>query len=168
MTTEKQKEEEKSYLELLLKAIDIKPDSVEFGEEPPDLYFCHSSNKIAVEVTDFYILEKGPEGHPRQQVEKEWGKIQRKIYIKKEEYKKLDHVYGRLCFKELNVPPGKDQDKFVRELIAFALEKEKAGQVRNESKDYRDFSNYHLLKTYLKKDFTREVRLFWDILGLEL
>ena len=165
MTRKKQKENEKRYLELLLKAIDIKPDSVECGEEPPDLYFYHSNNKIAVEVTDFYTLEKGPEGHLRQEVEAEWDKIQKKIDRKKKKYKKLNHVYGKLCFKGLNVPPGKKQDKFVQELIVFAFGKEKTGQIRNESKDYRDFSNYPLLNIYLEK--ISLIRLdcygiFWD------
>ena len=72
---QEQENRERFYLDKLLTALRMKPDSVERGANPPDFLLTLDGSRIAVEVTEFHsATDVG--GHPRRAVEEEWQKIQ--------------------------------------------------------------------------------------------
>ena len=115
--TKKQETDELSYLKKFLQRMEITPEHIERGEDPPDFYIVHKSNRIAIELTDYHSARKSPSGHPWRAVEEEWLKISDFLVKEKEQYPKLNDVYGHLDFGESEMPPTKKHGAFVTELL---------------------------------------------------
>ncbi|MCK4829223.1 hypothetical protein KA005_76575 [bacterium] len=160
---QKQKDEELLYLEQFFKTMKIKPEHIKRGEDPPDFYMVYQSNKIAIEVTEYHSMRKGPGDHAWRAVEEEWQRI-RELFIKeRKRYPKLDDVHGFLSFRELKMPPANKHGQFVTELLEFGISQYKT--LTEEISSFDSFpSNYPLLNKYLKKIHLQNVNCYmtWD------
>ena len=163
---QKQKDEELFYLKRFLKSMKIETGHIEYGEDPPDFYMVHRSNKIAIEVTEYHSMRKGPGGHAWRAVEEEWWKIRDLFTKEREQYPKLDDVHGFLFLRELEMPPATKHGQFVTELLEFGI-----SQYRNLTEEGTSFgsfepfpSNYPLLKKYLEEIRLKKVNCYmtWD------
>jgi len=155
----KQEKDELFYLKRFLWRMEIEPESVQRGEDPPDFYVMYASKRIAIEVTEYHSMRKGSGGHAWRAVEEEWQRI-RDLFIKeRERYPELDDVYGFLFFKELKMPPAKKHGQFVEELLEFGI-----SHCRNLTEERMSFyffpSSYTLLNKYLKEIQLQKVNCY--------
>ena len=160
---EKQEEGELFYLKPFLKRIDIKPERIERGENPPDFYIICQSNKIAIEVTEYHSQCKGAGGQDWRAVEQEWQNIRSLFVEERKQYPILDNVHGFLFFRELEMPTTAKQKQFVTELLKFGVSQYKS--LKEEESRFDSFpSNYPLLKKYLKELYLEKVHcwIIWD------
>jgi len=135
--------------------MEIKPEHNP-GQDPPDFYIVHKSNKIAVEVTEYHSMRKGPKGNPWRAVEEEWRKISDLLIKEKEQYPKLNDVYGHLDFRESEMPSTKKHGAFVTELLEFGISQ--CETLTEERSVFDSFpSNYPLLNKYLTEIMLQEV-----------
>lgn len=160
---QKQEEDERFYLEHFLHRMEIEPEQIERGEDPPDFYMLYQSNKIAIEVTEYHSMRKGSGGYAWRAVEEEWQRI-RELFIKeRKRYPKLDNVHGVLFFRELEMPPANKHSQFVTELLEFGISQYKT--LTEEISSFDSFpSNYLLLNKYLEKIRLKNVNCYmtWD------
>ena len=113
----KKKDEELFYLKRFLQTMKIEIEHIERGEDPPDLHVVCQSKRIAIEVTEYHSLRKGPSGHSWRAVEEEWRSIRDLFNKERERYHELDDVHGFLLFRELEMPPANKYRRFVTELL---------------------------------------------------
>lgn len=147
---QKQKDEELFDLKEFLLTMKIEPERIERGEDPPDFYMVYGPNKIAIEVTEYHSMRKGPGDHAWRAVEEEWRRIRDLFTKERERYPKLDDVYGFLCFRELEMPPANKHSQFVTELLKFGISQYRT--LTEEGISFGSFpSNYPLLNKYLEK-----------------
>jgi len=160
---QKQKEDELFYLKKFLERMKIEPKHIEPGEEPPDFYMAYQSNKIAIEVTEYHSMRKGPGGHAWRAVGEEWRKIRDLFTKERERYPKLNDVHGFLYFRELEMPPATKHGQFVTELLEFGISQYET--LTKERSSFNRFpSTYPLLKKYLKEIHLKKVNcdMTWD------
>lgn len=145
---------ERFYLDKFLTALQMKPNSVERGANPPDFLLTLEGSRIAVEVTEFHsATDVG--GHPRRVVEEEWQKIQRLFEQERKQYPDLDNISGRLFFKQLEVPPSGKHKQFVKELLDFG--RSVLGCLTKKGVDFSSFTpHFPLLNRYLKRLHLRD------------
>jgi len=158
-----QEKEELFYLERFLRRMEIEPESVKRGEDPPDFYVVQASNRIAIEVTEYHSMRKGLSGHDWRAVEEEWRCI-RDLFIKeRERYPELNDIHGFLFFKGLEMPPAKKHGQFVTELLEFGISQHRT--LTEERSWFHSFpSKFPLLSKYLKKIYLHKVNCYmtWD------
>jgi len=162
-TETKQEKEELFYLESFLRRMEIKPESVVRGEDPPDFYVVNDSNRIAIEVTEYHSMRKGLSGRAWRSVEEEWKRIRDLFIIERERYPELNNVHGFLFFRELEMPPYKKHGQFVTELLEFGISQHKT--LTEERSWFHSFpSKFPLLSKYLKKIYLHKVNCYmtWD------
>jgi hypothetical protein len=58
-------------LDRFLQVVEMYPNSITRGMNPPDFVLTQNKKQIAVEVTAFHSDDSGPEGHPRRLIEEE-------------------------------------------------------------------------------------------------
>ena len=161
---EKQEERELFYLEPFLKRMEIKPEHIERGENPPDFYIVYQSNKIAIEVTEYHSQCKGAGGQDWRAVEQEWQNIRSLFVEERKKYPILDNVHGFLFFRELEMPTTAKQKQFVTELLRFGASQYQFLKEIGESRFDLFPPDYPLLKKYLKELYLEKVHcwIIWD------
>lgn len=158
-----QKDEELFYLNKFLQRMEIEQEHIERGEDPPDFYMVYGSKRIAIEVTEYHSMRKGPGGHAWRAVEEAWRSIRDLFTKERERYPKLDDVHGLLSFRELKMPPANKYGQFVTELLKFGISR--YNTLTEERSMFDSFpSNYPLLNKYLKKIKLQKVNCYmtWD------
>lgn len=160
---EKQKERELFYLEPFLERMEIKPEQIECGEDPPDFYIMYRSDKIAIEITEYHSQRKGASGQAWRAVEQEWQNIRSLFIEERKHYPILDNVHGHLFFKELEMPSAAKHRQFVTELLMFGVSQ--CETLKEEESRFDSFPlDYPLLNKYLKKMYLKKVNCWitWD------
>jgi hypothetical protein len=160
---EKQTELELFYLKPFLQRMEVEPENIERGEDPPDFYITYRSNRIAIELTEYHSQRKGTSGRAWRAVEQEWHRIRSLFIEERKQYPTLDDVHGFLFFRELEMPPAAKRAQFVTELLNFGISQYKT--LKEEESWFDSFpSDYPLLNKYLKKMNLKKVHCYitWD------
>jgi hypothetical protein len=115
MTSTDQFELEKAHVENLLKHPGISYESLEKGEDPPDIIAVTKEYSIAVEVTEYHQTQN------MRNRESAWEDIGRRIALKrKSSYVDLDKMHLYFGFKEGPLPSKGKRDIFVEAVLAQA------------------------------------------------
>lgn len=145
-----QEKRERFYLDKFLVVLQMAPESIERGANPPDFILTQGKKRMAVEVTEFHSDATGPARHPRRLIEQEWAKLQQLIERERKRYPDLNNISGLLFFNKLAVPSRVECPQFVRELLDFSRNCLKS--LTEKGGDFSSFgTNFPLLRKYLKR-----------------
>lgn len=154
LSQQRQENEERIYLEHFLKLLGVPYVNIQRGSDPPDfLLTLEDQTVIAIEVTEFHSSALGARNMPRRVIEEEWKILQGAITRQREKHPNLNSVSCLLNFRKLLVPPRREHELFVNELITF-IESRVPKLSNNKLTSYDLPSDeYFLLQRYLKKIF---------------
>lgn len=140
---------ERFYLDHFLDTMELKPDSIERGADPPDFIVEIDGDLYFVEMTEFHSNAKDALGRPRRAVEEDWANIQSMISDELPKRAGMNEVSARVCFNQVLVPPKTKHKQFVHELVDFV--EAKVPVLTQEDKEFDDFPTGSLLEECLEK-----------------
>jgi len=141
----KKEKVERCYLEAFLRLLGKVPDDVPRGEHC-DLVAVFPQQKIGVEVTEFHGDFKGKKGSQWRAVMENWRYLQRMIMEKVRQYDELKETSGLLFSERRELPPRKQYQGFVDELVQLSRER-----INSDCQERTLGSDYPLLHKHLKK-----------------
>ena len=116
MSSTRQKDEERFYLDRFLILMNWIPESVQSSERP-DFVVTLEGNRIGIEVSMYHSRAKDARGRPRRAMEEHWNCLQEELMKQVLGHKELSGACGFLQFKEQRLPTRRERSEFVREVI---------------------------------------------------
>lgn len=143
---EKQKKEEKAFLESFLKRAKYDAEEIcMLPNDPPDARIILDGKQIGIEITEFHVQED-------RAIEAVWEELKRELMSRIKKYPELKNFMYVLHFKEPKLPDKKERGNFADQCIQFVLNYD---ELTNNQLCLFDSQKFPLMKKYLGNGLER-------------
>jgi len=149
---------ERFYLDHFVRLLQLHPQKIMRGPNPPDFALVNNGVRVYIEITEFHSAAKDALGRDRRCVEQDWISI-RKSLTHSLRNGPRNEISATICFKKLSVPKSRHHQQFVSEVLAFV--NSKRSLIDDTEKSFCDFISGSLLAQYLREVQLHRVHGLW-------
>ena len=152
----KKQKKEQFFVEEFLRFTGMNIQNLEIRDKP-DAFAKVSENSqqilIGIETTYYYIDAKPGESSPGHAAFSTWGRIEKHISEKIKQYHELKYIKGTVSLNKKLLPPQKEQEHFINQLLLFINEYVRENNLDSEAQIWtkRIDDKHNLIKKYIKK-----------------